>query len=102
MHTTSLLFKFHLGVVSMPVSRRRFLGGATAAGAAAAASITGTSALPPIEIVALNRMGYGPRPGDVAAFQALGATPDAQLAAYVDQQLNPDTIDDSGCDTRVA
>src|SRR5436309_2668436 len=72
----------------MAVSRRQFL--------------AGTLALPPIEIIALNRMGYGPGPGDVAAFQALGATPEAQLAAYVDQQLNPDTIDDSSCDARIA
>lgn len=45
---------------------------------------------PGIALVALNRMGYGPRPGDVAAFNALGADDDARLAAYVAQQLNPD------------
>ena len=47
-------------------------------------------------------MGYGPRPGDVAAFAALGATPDARLQAYVDQQLNPDAINDSECDAKLA
>ena len=45
---------------------------------------------PGIALVALNRMGFGPRPGDVAAFNALGVDDDARLAAYVQQQLNPD------------
>ena len=45
---------------------------------------------PGIALVALNRMGFGPRPGDVAAFNALGSDDDARLAAYVLQQLNPD------------
>jgi uncharacterized protein (DUF1800 family) len=47
---------------------------------------------PGVAIVALNRMGFGPRPGDVAAFNALGADDDARLAAYVAQQLNPDPV----------
>ena len=47
---------------------------------------------PGLAIVALNRMGFGPRPGDVAAFNALGADDDARLAAYVAQQLNPDPV----------
>lgn len=116
----------------MAVSRRRFLGTSTAIGAAAAAasvleapaeqataaltdtaarwtearlsasSVVTTSTLPSYAIIALNRMGYGPRPGDVAAFAALGATPDARLQAYVDQQLSPDAIDDSACDAKLA
>jgi len=45
---------------------------------------------PGIALVALNRMGFGPRPGDVAAFNALGSDDDARLAAHVLQQLNPD------------
>ena len=45
---------------------------------------------PGIALVVLNRMGFGPRPGDVAAFNALGVDDDARLAAYVGQQLNPD------------
>lgn len=48
---------------------------------------------PGIALVALNRMGFGPRPGDVAAFNALGANDDARLAAYVTQQLNPDPVE---------
>lgn len=33
---------------------------------------------------------------------ALGATPEARLQAYVDQQLNPQAIVDSDCDARLA
>lgn len=59
-------------------------------------------ALPSIEIIALNRMAFGPRPGDLADFLALGNTPDEQLATYVEQQLNPAAIDDSACDAIIA
>jgi uncharacterized protein (DUF1800 family) len=44
---------------------------------------------PPIAVIALNRMGFGPRPGDIEAFNALGANDDARLAEYVWQQLHP-------------
>jgi|CXWL01.1.fsa_nt_gi uncharacterized protein (DUF1800 family) len=47
-------------------------------------------ALPTVGVIALNRMGFGPRPGDLAAFDALGVDDDARLAAYVAQQLDPD------------
>lgn len=62
----------------------------------------GLPAVPSAAVVALNRMAYGPRPNDIAAFNALGATDEARLAAYVAQQLNPDAIDDSACETIVA
>ncbi len=60
--------------------------------------------LPPVElgIIALNRMAYGPRPGDLDVFNALGATDDERLRAYVSQQLNPDSIDDSEFEARYA
>ena len=44
---------------------------------------------------ALNRIGYGPRPGDVEKVKSLG------LGAYISQQLNPEGIDDSGLDERL-
>jgi uncharacterized protein (DUF1800 family) len=56
---------------------------------------------PSAAVVALNRMGFGPRPGDIDAFNALGATDPARLTAYVDQQLAPAGIDDSACDARI-
>ncbi len=49
---------------------------------------------PALEIIALNRMGFGPRPGDLAAFRALGNSPAEQLAGYVEQQLRPNDADD--------
>ena len=58
--------------------------------------------LPAPEIIALNRMGFGPRPGDLAALLALGATSAERIAAYVEQQLNPAAIDDSACESRLA
>ena len=63
---------------------------------------TTAPALPPLSTIALNRMGFGPRPGDVDAFNALGGSDDARLAAYVAQQLNPASIDDSVFEARVA
>ncbi len=51
------------------------------------------STAPALAVIALNRMGFGPRPGDVAAFEALGADDDARLAAYVAEQTNPDPVE---------
>lgn len=101
----------------MALSRRRFIAATGAGGAALTATLPdlGTSAraappgtlsaagaTPPIAAIALNRMGYGPRKGEIAAFNALGATDDARLQVYVEQQLNPDAINDSACDARLA
>ncbi len=65
----------------------------------------GASALvmPPLSVIALNRMGFGPRPGDIATFDALtGGDEIARLTTYVDQQLDPGSIDDSNLDARLA
>ena len=100
----------------MPLSRRRFIGGAAAAGTAAvvaphlpvaqslaeAGLALAAAGDTPLEVIALNRMGYGPRPGDIEAFQQLGATPDARLTAYVDQQLSPDDASDTLCQQKLA
>lgn len=61
-----------------------------------------TPALPSLGIIALNRMGFGPRPGDLAAFNALGATPEACLTAYIEQQLYPEALDDSACEAIIS
>jgi len=45
---------------------------------------------------ALNRLTFGPRPGDVERVKAMG------LAAWIEQQLAPSHIDDSGLDARLA
>lgn len=43
----------------------------------------------------LNRLGYGPRPGDVERVKAMG------LAAYLQQQLYPDAIPDSAVEQKL-
>jgi uncharacterized protein (DUF1800 family) len=44
---------------------------------------------------ALNRLAYGPRPGDVERIRAMG------LEKWINQQLNPDSVDDSALDDRL-
>jgi uncharacterized protein (DUF1800 family) len=44
----------------------------------------------------LNRITFGPRPGDVEAVQKMG------VHAYIEQQLLPETIDDSSVDQQLA
>ena len=44
---------------------------------------------------ALNRLGFGVRPGDVERVRKMG------LEAYIEQQLNPSKIDDSALDSRL-
>jgi uncharacterized protein (DUF1800 family) len=43
----------------------------------------------------LNRLGYGARPGDVEKVKAMG------LQKYIEQQLNPSTVDDSVAEAKV-
>lgn len=96
----------------MTVSRRRFLGAsATLAGTGMAGvptqrvssatrqahtTQTTPSAVPPVELIALNRMAYGPRPGDVERVQQMG------FQSYVDEQLNPNDADDVVCNQKIA
>jgi uncharacterized protein (DUF1800 family) len=44
---------------------------------------------------ALNRLGYGPRPGDIEHIRQIG------LEKWIDQQLHPESIDDSALDQRL-
>jgi uncharacterized protein (DUF1800 family) len=44
----------------------------------------------------LNRLGFGPRPGDVERVRAIG------LQAYIDRQLQPERIEDPGMAPRLA
>jgi hypothetical protein len=44
----------------------------------------------------LNRLGFGPRPGDVERVEKMG------IAAYIQSQLHPESIDDSAVEKRVA
>jgi uncharacterized protein (DUF1800 family) len=45
-------------------------------------------------IHALNRAGFGARPGDYQRVRKLAKTPEAAAAAYLEQQLHPETIQD--------
>ncbi len=45
---------------------------------------------------ALNRLTFGPRPGDIERVSAVG------LDKWIDQQLHPEKIDDSSLDARLA
>jgi len=57
---------------------------------------------PSLAVAVLTRAGFGPAPGDVAAFNALGTTDAQRLQVWVDQQLNPGLINDAACDARIA
>ena len=57
---------------------------------------------PPAAVIALNRLGFGPRPGDIAAFDSMGATDPQRLSAWLAEQLNPVSINDSAADNRIA
>jgi len=45
---------------------------------------------------ALNRLTFGPRPGDVARVRALG------VDKWIDEQLHPERIDDSAVEARLS
>ena len=64
--------------------------------------LTTSNVLPPLGLIALSRAGFGPRPGDLEAFAALGPSDSARLEAYIEQQLHPAGIDDSALDARLA
>lgn len=55
----------------------------------------------PEDIRALNRLSYGAIPQSRDEFAALGATIEQRVEQYVDQQLNPQAIDDSACLARI-
>lgn len=59
---------------------------------------------PPLAVIALNRMAYGPKPGayDYGSFNAIpGASEDEKLAGLVESQLDRLAINDTTCDTLV-
>jgi uncharacterized protein (DUF1800 family) len=60
---------------------------------------------PPLAVIALNRLAYGPHPGDLDydTFASMaGATDAEKLVSFVDWQLNPAAITDTTCDSRLA
>ncbi|MEM1180703.1 MAG: DUF1800 domain-containing protein [Acidobacteriota bacterium] len=59
-------------------------------------------AAPDAGVLALTRLGFGVSESDLNAFNALGGTDAARFQAWINQQLNPASIDDSACDARVS
>ena len=98
----------------MPISRRNFLisgavaatlpvtscatsgSGSPSASSSPAPALTIAEPPPPIELIALSRMGYGPRPGDIERLRAIG------LSAYIDEQLSPPPGDDPATAQRLS
>lgn len=64
-------------------------------------SLGTVTTLPPLAAMVLNKASFGPRPGDVDAFNALGANDTARLTTWVDDQLSPTTADPE-VDSRMA
>lgn len=50
----------------------------------------------------LERLSYGATPETQAEFEALAGNDADRLSAWLDQQLDPDSIDDSACEARIA
>lgn len=100
----------------MELTRRQVLGSSAALAAAAAAGVTALSAEPAVAApagcqqlppaapaaVAMHRLSNGLSARDIAAFNALGSTPDERYERWVDQQLNPSAVADAECDARIA
>jgi uncharacterized protein (DUF1800 family) len=68
---------------------------AGASGGARSGDLRASSARAVVERV-LDRIAYGPRPGDVDRVTAIG------LSRYIDEQLHPERIDDRAVDARLA
>jgi uncharacterized protein (DUF1800 family) len=67
------------------------------------AAATTKPPLAPLEVIALNRLAFGPRPGDYAKFKArAGGSAQAKLESYLEEQLHPESIPDLECDARLA
>ena len=62
----------------------------------------GTPPLPDLYTIVVNRLGYGPRPGLRAEWQALGPNDDARLQAWLNQQLAHGSIADPEYDAVVS
>lgn len=66
------------------------------------ASSSALPAAPAAAVIAYTRLGFGPTPGEITAFNALGGNDAQRLAAWLDQQTLPASINDSACDARIA
>ncbi len=81
--------------VRLPALRRPGSGALAGAGSA-------KSAPPPLGVLTLHRAAFGPAPGDLEFFQSLGGDDASRLAAWVDWQLDPESIPDGELEARLA
>ncbi len=56
----------------------------------------------PVAAFLLNRVGFGPRPGDFERLAELGDTDEEITTAYLNAQLEPESIDDGDADARIS
>ena len=82
------------GHSALPQKQKKSATSATSSGALQGLPITDLKESEAI-LHALNRLTYGPRPGDMEAVRQMG------LAKWIDLQLNPDSIDDSAMQARL-
>jgi uncharacterized protein (DUF1800 family) len=62
----------------------------------------GKPSLPPLDVIALTRLGFGPRPGDLEAFRNIpGKDAVTKLKTHLESQLDPASIDDAACDEQL-
>lgn len=86
---------------SVPRSRRHLLRAAAPAATPPPARMSAPP-LPSLEVLAMNRMGFGPSVADRARYRLLGSSEEGRFTAYVEEQLAPGGLDDAACDTRLA
>lgn len=55
---------------------------------------------PSTAVIVLNKMGFGPKPGEISQFNQRGSTNLERVTSYVEEQLDPDSIDDTEFETR--
>ncbi|MEM9774559.1 MAG: DUF1800 domain-containing protein [Chloroflexota bacterium] len=61
-----------------------------------------TPPTPSTAVIVLNKMGFGPTPGEIAAFNQRGSTNLERITSYVEEQLDHESIDDTEFETRMA
>ncbi len=83
-------------IAALPAAALLLLANAPSFAAADSPWATAPAAPREAALHALNRLGFGPRPGDVERVIEMG------LSRYVDQQLHPERIPDAGVERRLA
>lgn len=87
------------------LSRRELLQAAAAVSAVAMCSVprrSSAATIPvPLETFAMQRLALGLRPSERDEWSQLAPQDEKRLAAWLERQLKPSTIDDRGCDEKI-